>query len=440
MQFTADLVDGEIDPSESPFQLIGNDSLGNDWTLSLSENGFLIGMPDSNSVRYAPLENYPNGGALYPGLTGTLLAEEPNDRFGTSIQRMEDLNANGVAELWVGAPNKEGGGGRIGAGAAYLLLDSGDGLQGETKAQDARLRILGDNAGDELGSTIATCADIDGDGIADTLLAAPAAQQGAPQAGAVTFLSSTILEALPSQVLAASLETTWFSDNAGAQLGRSIHCQSDFTGDGLADILLAAPFEDSDTAEASGAVHFIPGSPTLTFGVVHEAHTLKLNLDSSEAYFGSSMATGDVDGDGKPDLLVGAPGYNSGDGAVFLYLGAQLSDGILTPSVRFLPDEKASRWGTAVALSDLNNDGFQDVLVGAPRSNPTGRNRTFYSGMLSLFLWQEQDTSQPIEFQASAANTRWHDPTGYRRIGANFLVSDIDADGLDDLFLLMGSD
>jgi hypothetical protein len=398
-------------------------------------------MPEADLVTYAPLENYSGAGKLFPGLTGTLSPEKSGDQFGASISRVPDLDGNGIAELLVGAPGKEGGGGRIGAGAVYLFMDAGDGLDENKTAAEARLRVLSENAGDHLGKNLSVCPDMDGDGYPELLMAAPDDQQLAKRAGRVTLLASRSLEELPAQVLSGSLSSTWVSDQAGAQLGRAISCAADFTGDDVPDILLGAPFEDGDGTEASGAVHLIQGGPNLGMGPVHEAASLRLSGDEDEAYFGSSLATGDVDGDGLADLLVGAPGAGNGDGSASLYRGADLQTGLVQAMALFQSGEPGSRLGSAVGLADMDGDGLADIFLGAPRANPEGLNRTFYSGVLYLFLsGSDLGLERPEGISTDEAYASWHEAQGYRRVGADFSLGDLDGDGKAELFLLMGDD
>jgi hypothetical protein len=440
LQFAQENTEGSIDPSVQGFPLEGSSSHGNDWALTITPGGLLIGMPDADLVTYAPAENYTGPGKLFPGLSGTLNPEKDGDRFGATLLRVPDLNGNGKPELLVSAPNKEGGGGRIGAGAVYLFADAGDGDLDGQSADTAQLRILGDKAGDHLGQSLAVCPDMDGDDLPELLIAAPDDQSLARRAGRVTLLPSKTLQELPSQILNASLTTSWASDETGAQLGRSISCDADFSGDKIPDLLLAAPFADSETAEAAGTVFVIRGGSALEPNRVQNAAHFRLTLEEAEAYFGSSLATGDVDGDGMADLLVGAPGASNGDGLALLYLGSDLQQSIFEPYMRFESDSIGARLGSKVGLADSDGDGLSDVFIGAPRDNPSGLNTTFYSGSLYLFLGKDVLTAPDGFLGTKEAATTWHAPKGYRRVGMAFALGDLDGDSLTDLFLLMGDD
>jgi hypothetical protein len=440
IQLGTQTVDGAVDPSLAGFPLEGNSSHGNDWSLAMAEEGVLIGMPDADLVTFAPVANYSGPGKLFPGLSGTLHPEQDGDRFGQEVLRVPDLNGNGERELLVAAPNKQGGGGRIGAGAVYLFSDFGNGGFDNESATSAQLRILGDNAGDKLGTSLAVCRDMDGDGLPEILLGAPDDQSLARRAGRVTLLPSTTLADLPAQILNASLTSTWAADQTGAQLGRAMACSEDFSGDRVPDLVLAAPFADHDGNEATGRIYVIRGGADLEAQRVRTAAHFQLGTDEPEAYFGSSLATGDVNGDGFGDLLVGAPGAKSGDGVAFLYLGVDLQQGLYEPRIRFESDALGARLGTKVGLGDSNGDGLADVFLGAPRDNPEGLNKTFYSGSLFLFHAENVLTAPEGLWGTSDASTQWHAPQGYRRAGAAYSLGDVDGDDLVDLFMLMGDD
>uniref|UniRef100_A0A8D1WXC6 Integrin alpha-IIb n=1 Tax=Sus scrofa TaxID=9823 RepID=A0A8D1WXC6_PIG len=185
---------------------------------------------------------------------------------------------------------------------------------------------------------------------------------------------------------------------------------------------------------------YILGGPTwsMTLGAV-EIFTSKhqrLHLLQGEqvaSYFGHSVAVTDVNGDGRHDLLVGAPLYMESRadhklaevGRVYLFLQSRGHHSLGTPSLLLTGTQLYGRFGSAIApLGDLNRDGYNDVAVAAPYGGPTGQ------GQVSVFLGQSEGlNSQPSQVLHSpfAAGSAF----GFSLRGA----TDIDDNGYPDLLV-----
>jgi hypothetical protein len=131
----------------------------------------------------------------------------------------------------------------------------------------------------------------------------------------------------------------------------------DLDGDGFADIAIGTPGTDK-VLVYPGSASGIATSPSLT-----------LTSAEQSLSFGNVVAgAGDINGDGFADLVVGAPQEDSNRGAVYVYLGGPA--GIpATASIKLAGPDSNSYFGSAVAsVGDTDNDGYADLLVGAPNA------------------------------------------------------------------------
>jgi hypothetical protein len=163
---------------------------------------------------------------------------------------------------------------------------------------------------------------------------------------------------------------TWTCDQDSAQCGRAVAAAGDVDGNGFDDVLVGAPSYGETSADEGAAFLFLGSATGLP-----DQPAWSVYGGQTDASFGSAVNTaGDVNGDGFDDVLVGAPAYAcAGDagGALFLYLGS--SGGLpTTPSQRLCGVQAGAGFGAAVTTAgDVNADGYADVVVGAPFHDST---------------------------------------------------------------------
>jgi hypothetical protein len=278
----------------------------------------------------------PAGGVDLPGA-------QAGGNLGAALAALADLDGDGVPDLLAGAPH---------SGAAH---PDGGRVEALSGADAAPLwSVAGGAAGDLFGYAVAAVGDCDRDGVADVAVGAPLADAAATDAATVSVLSGADGAAIHPL----------HGPSPGARLGFALAPVEDFEGDGVADLLAGAPGADG------GA----PGSG-VAWVVSARAGTVLLALqgDAAGDGFGRAVASaGDVDGDGPPDLLVGAPG---GDGLATASGAAWVLSGTDGAVLHVLQgSETRARFGEAVAgPGDLDGDGVPDSThAGAEASDATG--------------------------------------------------------------------
>ncbi len=248
----------------------------------------------------------------------------------------------------------------------------------------------GETVTEGYGDELALVGDLDGDGIDDYLVGTQR-REG---------LSRVHLRSGSNGVLIAEIEGTepngWF--------GASVAAFGDLDGDQVIDLAVGAPYSDT--------VWFFSGSTRASLGSIEAG-------SSSFGFFGFALANaGDVDADGRTDLLIGAP-YTQGaapiTGRTVVVSGADAS--VLREHFGTLSYEQC---GTSVgAFSDLDGDGYADYLVGSPGFNdPSGR-----QGAVRLYSGKDGSLLREV-FGGSFAD----DYLGISIAG----LGDVDGDSVDD--------
>jgi len=313
---------------------------------------------------------------------------EANDAFGSSLAAA-DFNRDGYTDLAVGVPSEEVSG-QGSAGAVNVLYGSSGGLSAANDRmfhQDSALITDSAEAGDQFGRALAA-GDFDGNGYADLAIGVPNENYAAGHTddGAVHVLygSSGGLTATGSDIWNQDLGL----DDAAEDwdyFGYAL-ATGDFDGDGYSDLAVGVYGENigSPTIFDAGAVNVIYGSAGgLTTSGDQFWHQDIANVqDTAEDFddFGMALTTGDFNGDGFADLAVGVPYEDivapaDAAGAVNVIYGSvnglsatavpdqfwnQGSSGLGTTA------EVGDEFGYALTAGDFNQDGFADLVVGAP--------------------------------------------------------------------------
>lgn len=264
------------------------------------------------------------------GFTGTL---DDSDSFGTGLESLGDLDGNGTADLAAGAFLDDDGG--PSRGAVWILFLNSDGtVASEAKLSSTSGGLAGPlSDGDQFGRGIANLGDIDGPGGSELAMAvgAPGDSQAAAAAGAVWILFLSQAGTVLSESKITEGAGGFGGDlDAGDWLGLSLEPLGDM-GPGVSALGAGAPLDDDGLGDAGAVwIVFIDASGTAVSQQKISATAGGFSGLLGNNAFGVSLASsGDLDGDGRPDLSVGEQDDDgfSGAGAVWNLF---LNDGTLT--------------------------------------------------------------------------------------------------------------
>lgn len=348
--------------------------------------------------------------------------------FGHSIAAPGDVDGDGTADLVVSGVGYESD-----AGAIFLYDGATLGAGGIFQDEDAAYYWYGGTAGDGLGDGqgVAAAGDVDGDGSPDILAAASlAAGDGGTERGEVYLLGTDGSSWTSGGDVTDEASIIFRGDTDKDRFGEGL-LGTDLDGDGLSDVAIGAPYEDTG-ANAAGMVAVFYGS-SLSSGSTYDASDADVLLYGSGSAdrlgLNAVRAIGDVDGDGTDDVLLGA--YNADTstetdaGVAYIIASSALSDGpaedIATVTIE--GESEGDNFGlSAVGLGDLDSDGQDDFAVGARFADVS----TTDAGGVYFFYG---DGTWSGTFDASSADASWGGDEEDGRLGWDMAAADMDGDG-----------
>ncbi len=361
----------------------------NDW--SVSTNGYDSGISNSQMGRSVAVANVnddayqdlivgaPIAGkvyAFYGGPNGIntlpdweLTTDQPGDWLGVSVARAGDVNGDGVDDIVIGASRRDVGAFDR-AGAAYVFHgNSTTGLPANPSVATADWAFEGDLANGYVGYSVAGAGNVNRTA-PDTIDDVIIGGYGYNGTGRVWVFHGVNSTGLSTTAAWSDIGST------NAKFGFSVSSAGDIDNDGDDDIVIGARGHQGFPAVTASA-HIYHGSTSGITGVATTvSETIIGNFSTRNVLdFGAAVsAAGDVDNDGFDDIIVGAPS----DNLAYIYRGS--GSGLLTAAAwSGTSDQTDSNYGSAVAgLGDIDGDGYADVGIGAPFYDNTEAN----SGMV----------------------------------------------------------
>jgi len=304
-----------------------------------------------------------SSGGLVPTPAWTQVGHAKEELFGDCSGPAGDINGDGLPDVIIGAYGFD----RF-RGAAYLF----HGSRTAYLSSQPVWRGEGEAPGDWYGYSVFSIGDVRHDGSTGVLIGAKqAAKGGLPHVGK-TYAYYGGKGRLPSK-------PSWAVEGENRQdlFGWRAISAGDVNGDAFSDVAVAAYSHSDSNCSYCGKVYLYGGSPQ---GLGRDP-VWTGSGEKPGSLFGKSIASGDFNGDGYTDLVVGSPGWEGQRGKIYLFLGGP--KGLARDPVWVMEGENTGdNFGAYVAnAGDVNRGGFPALLVGAPYASAEGKK----SGKAYLF-------------------------------------------------------
>ncbi|PIT77757.1 Ig-like domain-containing protein [Limnohabitans sp. B9-3] len=421
--------------------------LGENYKIYNAGSGAQVLVHEAVTVNLAPPMVHLS--AVDAGVGGFVINGQcESDLSGSSVSSAGDVNGDGLADLIVGA-SKSGPTTGGNTGRSYVVFGKTSGTSIDLSAvanQSGGFVINGQCASDNSGISVSAAGDVNGDGYSDLIVGASSANNLLGRSYVVfgkatgsTINLSSVANGIGGFAINGFLSNALNGLGTSVGGGFSVSSAGDVNGDGLADLIVGAPFGNNSL----GRSFVVFGKASFTAINLSEVAGgqggFVINGNSTTLNSGNSVSSaGDVNGDGLADLIVGLTMLKS-EGACYVVFGKATGTAVdLTTLAKgnaggFVINRQSDSGMSETRVSaagDVNGDGLADLIVGVS-------NMDKFSGRSYLVFGKA--TFEAVNLSAVAAGTGGFVINGdvnSRSSGSSVSAAgDVNGDGLADLIV-----
>ncbi len=379
--------------------------------------------------------------------------EGKKDQLGRSVA-CGDINNDNFDDIIIGA-NGSNNGGKLGAGSVYVIYGSSTIANQKNKDlldhNNFNVRYDGALNNDRLGEKVLSL-DVNGDGYEDVIMSAALANNDSSQDLGSVYITfgngSSYIGAINALSDPGTFSKVYTGTASGDSLGASL-AGGDINGDGFADLMIGAPYQNSNTLVDNGSLYVIYGKDESVQDVTlslsnQNNYNMRFDGYATNDVLGLGAACTDYNGDGLDDIIIGAPGTDfhsrTRSGSFYLINGSTSPPAtknidlgqINNFNIRFDGAANDELLGINASSNDINGDGLHDLLLGSYFAD---YNDSTNSGSVYVLYGNDSYTTSEISDleQSSNYDLRYDGARSGDNFGRSTSGVDFNADGFGDI-------